>query len=663
MKMKQLFPSIRLDLAILTFCLGSVTVAHSQMNYSLQPAPFEFTGSQFALVQVADINGDGHLDIIAQLSGAGSPITYAENDGNGGFTTPASHPFSDFNNNVPTGYMMSNTTTEIADFDSDGDLDIWTRVSGANNDFYLRNDNGVYSLQPAPFEFTGNLAALGRVGDFNGDGHVDIIALLSGTSGPITFAMNDGSGGFTTPATHPFSDFNDDVPTGYTIAITSTDIADFDGDGDLDIWTRVNGLNNDFYLRNDNGVYSLQPAPFEYTGSQFTLGQVADFNGDGYVDIVVQLSGAGTQVIYAENDGTGVFTTPVLHPFSDLNNNMPAGYTLTKASTLVVDLDSDGDFDIWTRVNGIANDVYLQGSGEAPVLVGSIPANNATDVGVDQNITLNFNENVVTGNGNIYIRQFSDSAIIHAIAANSAAVSGSGTSALTIDPPADLATNTTYFITFDRNAISDADDGLIFGFIDPFLKVRAPYTSNDLLRFSTSTSNLPVDLLNFSVIRREGKALLEWQTAREQNSTHFIVQRSMNSVTWNDIGTVAAAGNSTSLVNYSFVDREPLKSRQFYRLVQVDADGSQHISPVRTLADTKSDLAIYPNPTKDVVFIRMPENGQATVVLYNMSGQEVLRQITDRSTVQISVSDLPAATYKIVIDQNEQVYTETLIRQ
>lgn len=71
---------------------------------------------------------------------------------------------------------------------------------------------------------------------------------------------------------------------------------------------------------------------------------------------------------------------------------------------------------------------------------------------------------------------------------------------------------------------------------------------------------------------------LDWQTANETNSSHFIVERSAKGDEWEPLGKVTAAGNSTQALSYSFSDPLPLSGTSMYRLRQVDQDGSFKIS-------------------------------------------------------------------------------------
>jgi len=84
---------------------------------------------------------------------------------------------------------------------------------------------------------------------------------------------------------------------------------------------------------------------------------------------------------------------------------------------------------------------------------------------------------------------------------------------------------------------------------------------------------LPVKFVSFTVARKQDKVLVEWSTAQESNSSNFIVERSENGTSWTAIASVKAAGESSTLVNYSYTDKSINAPVVYYRVKQVDIDG------------------------------------------------------------------------------------------
>jgi hypothetical protein len=153
---------------------------------------------------------------------------------------------------------------------------------------------------------------------------------------------------------------------------------------------------------------------------------------------------------------------------------------------------------------------------------------------------------------------------------------------------------------------------------------RLGYTSFSEHAIGKSPSNqpLPVGLSSFEVsCLEEGKVSVKWSTSTENNSSHFVVERSVNGTTWNVAGTVAASGYSQDLLNYELIDRIE-SSVSYYRLIQVDLDGEQTIyQPVSLLCNSlQMELVTLPNPS-----------GQAFTILYNTGASE--------TAVEVQISD------------------------
>jgi hypothetical protein len=166
---------------------------------------------------------------------------------------------------------------------------------------------------------------------------------------------------------------------------------------------------------------------------------------------------------------------------------------------------------------------------------------------------------------------------------------------------------------------------------------------------------LPVTLRNFHATLENNCSgiRLGWSTASEQNSAAFVIQRSKDGNSWNDIHSVPAAGNSDQLRHYSYTDRNMKGSDQFmYRLLMKDIDGRQKYSSivsVRLNCESGSYL-IYSNPV---------------LTVYNVSGQRIARRTLQPGTVQtISAAGWHQGIYMAVITENgKQVHTEKLMKQ
>lgn len=183
---------------------------------------------------------------------------------------------------------------------------------------------------------------------------------------------------------------------------------------------------------------------------------------------------------------------------------------------------------------------------------------------------------------------------------------------------------------------------------------------------------LPVELISFSGnVQDNGSHLLCWATASERNNAYFDVQRSPDFVHWASIGQVAGHGNSQEPRSYVFTDWNPMDSLNYYRLKQVDLDGGFAYSPAivlytqggthSALGDKQPDLVLYPNPVKDVLWIRTDMDLQlpAGIDLYNLSGYRINSFSLKGQLQRIDLGTLPAGVYIIrAAGRNYKIYKE-----
>ncbi len=152
------------------------------------------------------------------------------------------------------------------------------------------------------------------------------------------------------------------------------------------------------------------------------------------------------------------------------------------------------------------------------------------------------------------------------------------------------------------------------------------------LTVSNSANPLPVELTAFTAQPQGPDALLRWATASEKNNDHFEVEASADGRTFRRIGQVAGQGSSSQAHEYQLLD--PAIARYaanlvYYRLRQVDGDGTASYSPVRTLAVSgKAGLALFPNPTSRATALVGATPG-TVVTVYDALGRLVLAAATD----------------------------------
>lgn len=656
------FPSIYQIVCIfLLLSLSKFSTAQVSFSAATIPTGAEFTTGGGGLVQTPDINGDGLADII-YTTALGGAINYIQNNGDGTFSTPSPNPFASYTSSSPTGTVF-NGSGSIADFDGDGDNDIWVRVNGAGNDVYLNNNAGTFETGTpiSGMEFTAASTANALVYDVNNDGFVDIVYCLT-TGGAITYLQNNNGTSFSTPSPNPFASYTASTPTGFNLVGGNAEAADFDGDGDFDIWSRVNGAGNDVYLRNDAGTYvtGTMPAGLEFAATGSGVVRVGDLNGDGLVDAIYNTTSGGG-LTYLQNNG-GSFSTPTPNPFAAYTSSTATGI-LTNLAASILDMDGDGDLDFWVRQTGAGNDFYLAASGAGPNITSTSPAHEATSVDVTSDIVLNFTENVFVGAGSFFIRRSDDNSIVETIAANGPAVTGSGTTSITINPVADLASGTSFYVTFNRTALTDAD-GMVAGHVDVMFKRRVPELTNSFLEFTTA-GTLPVSWVRFDAIGADNQVVLTWETATEENASNFAVQTSTDGQRWITLGTVPAAGNSNVLQRYEFVHSSPGNGINQYRLIQTDLDGKEYYSVVRVVNMRVSfAFQVFPNPSiNGRMALRFTSPEQKQISIFNMNGRLIYRGIQSGNRAEVDLKHPAPGVYTIVVQSGGVTRNQTILLQ
>jgi len=102
--------------------------------------------------------------------------------------------------------------------------------------------------------------------------------------------------------------------------------------------------------------------------------------------------------------------------------------------------------------------------------------------------------------------------------------------------------------------------------------------------------NLPVELLYFDPIYKDGVVVLNWVTASERNNSHFIIERSHDGYNWNEVYTIEGHGTTTVETIYEQIDKTVQFGIIYYRLKQYDFDGAETIESIRSVDIEKRKL-------------------------------------------------------------------------
>jgi len=340
---------------------------------------------------VEDINGDNSADILT-TSREDCQVSWFSNDGQGNFSGEKS----------VTTYTYFVNHTDAGDLDGDGDLDIVSSSHADSKLAWYKNTNGLGDFSEDQIIISKTIPAPREayIVDMNGDGFNDVLCFSYLDDFPdddytIRWLENDGTGHF----------IQDHLIDNVSEILTRIQYADIDNDGDMDVVSAENESVLKLYKNNGNGTFS-SAITFSSAGFYFPLSlEVGDIDNDGDIDVLASYN--NNEIIWHENsDGQGELTTKhVITPqmgypsaifLADINGDTfkdvlfanrsqdEIGYFLntdglgnfgpkviisdTPENPLAIhalDIDADGDMDIFTNSETGSKFVWFENDGSA----------------------------------------------------------------------------------------------------------------------------------------------------------------------------------------------------------------------------------------------------------------------------------------------------------
>lgn len=188
-------------------------------------------------------------------------------------------------------------------------------------------------------------------------------------------------------------------------------------------------------------------------------------------------------------------------------------------------------------------------------------------------------------------------------------------------------------------------------------------------RRDRSLAPLPVELISFKGAAVNGAAKLYWATAQEKENDRFVVERSQDGKSFVAIGEVKGNGTSATRIDYSFTDTNPSAGANYYRLRQIDFDGTEDFSKAVALRFEQSTLAgsselasVYPTLASTDVTVRSAVEG-ASVTLLDASGRQVAQFTNAARELVIPVSNLQHGVYFVTVTDGTQRHTQRFVKQ
>jgi len=182
-------------------------------------------------------------------------------------------------------------------------------------------------------------------------------------------------------------------------------------------------------------------------------------------------------------------------------------------------------------------------------------------------------------------------------------------------------------------------------------------SGSDSEEIEVKVSILPVELMSFNAEKKGNAILLDWSTLSETNNSHFNIEKSANGSNFTTIGRVIGENKIFQRAEYEFLDESPFTGINYYRLNQVDFDGTSTKSetvavefdaPVRA-----REFTVAPNPIVNQFSLTGKElNSQMNITIYDIGGRKISDLVVNPDEL-IDVSDFDGGTYILsVFDEN-----------
>ncbi len=626
----------------------------------------------------ADFNSDGLLDLFVPTAGS-SPNKLYMNNGNGTFTEVAAV--------VGLNDLANTITCSWADYDNDGDLDLVTTATGAPTRLWRNNRETGTDTSFTSVETAAGISMSGAQmvvwADFNNDGFVDFYSPVSSSaSSPDGLYKNNGDGTFTNVSSS--AGVNNQVST---LLEQAVHWGDFNKDGypELFIGNLQTGGESLFYLNNGNETFTSTASTYGFNiagrGSQWI-----DYNNDGNWDFCFASYAGGTTAIPVNlyrNNGNNTFTE--IGSSSGITDN------LISWGVTCGDVDNNGYEDIFVAVSGQSTNCQLylnNGNGtfsnatstsglgslvQLEAAFGDYNNDGWLDLytsGSASNGNKLFLNNGITGKHWIQIDLSGIASNKSGVGAQIDVIAGSLKMMREINTGVGYRSQNQLRAHFGLDVNTNVDSIIVrwpSGTVDVLTNV-----SPDQIITIAEGETVPVELISFNFSVSGNNVLLSWQTATETNNLGFAIERSGDNINYLEIGTVPGFGSSTECKSYSYTDKLVNCGTYYYRLKQIDYDGSfeySKIIKVETELPTKFSLAQnYPNPFNPNTTIKftLPEKEFVTLKIYDLLGNEVIVLLNEEKTagnhsVKFDASNLASGTYFYKLQTGSFVGTKKMI--
>ena len=208
----------------------------------------------------------------------------------------------------------------------------------------------------------------------------------------------------------------------------------------------------------------------------------------------------------------------------------------------------------------------------------------------------------------------------------------------------------------------------------PFSGTRA--TGKKIVTFaSTKAQNLllPIELLSFSAHCNGNTIDIDWTTASERNNDYFVLEKSLDAMNYTEYARVAGAGNSIEQIDYSYTDYDYYGGDVYYRLVQVDYDGTRTYSEIISAKcsnwEADPSISVFPNPFSSELTIVLENfrNEPASIEIYDVMGRTVKQMQVDSPRndyeTTFNLDDVPSGIYNVRVRTSGSTLNRQIVKE
>ena len=219
-------------------------------------------------------------------------------------------------------------------------------------------------------------------------------------------------------------------------------------------------------------------------------------------------------------------------------------------------------------------------------------------------------------------------------------------------------------LTFTYRITDDGPD-------DDFLTTADNMTDDATVTINwPPAGSLPVSFTSFTGNRNGQNVSLQWATSMESNNTGFEVQRSTGNGAYEKVGfvvTKALDGNSSMPLSYQFMETNTAKANTWYRIVQIDKDGTRKMTPVRGVRGMEevSKLTVYPNPgTSGNMNVLFGSSALRDIKIVDLNGK-TMKQWNSYHEDNMSITGLRTGIYMLIVtdkDTNSRLIQKIMVK-